>query len=113
MPQAVGAAIFSLAGASAAGAATVSLAGYAITGLTYATLVGYAVTVGGSIWYSSSQNAKLRNALKKSSEDQGRSVMVCDPIAYQRLVYGQVPLSGPLLFANTHGSKNEYLWVVV
>lgn len=70
-------------------------------------------TAVGSVVYSSSQASKLRRAMKTSSLDQGRSVMVRNPIAPRRLIYGQVLLSGTIVFIHATGTKNEYLHLVV
>lgn len=108
MPQVIAAAVAYLIPATAATAVTV-----AATAVSYATLIGYAATIGASIAYGSAQSAKMRNALASLSSDQGRNVMSRDPLASRRGVYGQVPLSGPILFMHTTGAKNEFLHVVV
>lgn len=81
------------------------------TTIAYATIIGYAVTVGAAVAYSSSQNSKLRNAMK-GLQDTGRSVMARDPLAFQRGIYGEVPTAGPILFMHTTGAKNEKLHIV-
>lgn len=112
MPQVIGAAILEAFGASAATAAAtaVTIAGTAVS---YATLVGYTVMVGASIAYSANQNAKLRNSLKNLGADGGRDVMVRDPLASRRCIYGQVPVSGTIVFMATTGTKNDTLHCVV
>jgi hypothetical protein len=113
MPQVVGAAILGAfgVGASTAGA-TILVAGVS-TGLTLAGAVGGAALIAGSIAYSSSQNAKIRRAMSSANLDQGRSVMVRDPVAPRRLIYGQVLVSGTIVFIHTTGTKNEYLHLVI
>lgn len=108
MPAVVAAAVAYIAPATAATAFTIGA-----TAVTYASLIGYAAVIGGSIAYSSSQNAKLRQSLANSSLDQGRTVMARDPIAARRLIYGQVLVSGTIVFVHTSGTKNEYLHLVI
>jgi len=79
----------------------------------YANVIGYAAFIGGSIAYSSSQNAKLRRAMNNASLDQGRAVMVRDPLAARRLIYGRCRVSGTIVFLHTTGAKNQYLHLVV
>lgn len=107
MPQVVAWAVEAIWSATAATAFTV-----AGTAVAYSTLIGYAVTIGASIAYSSSQNAKLRNSLKGMG-DQGRNVMARDPLAFQRKIYGQIPVAGPIAFMHTTGAKNEFLHVIM
>lgn len=81
-----------------------------------ANVAGFLASYGAAIStvaYSASQSSKMRRALKNSSLDQGRSVMVRDPVAPRRLIYGQVLLSGTIVFIHTTGTKNEYLHLVV
>ncbi len=90
--------------------ATVAHIGAAM--VAYSTLIGYTLTIGASIAYSSSQNSKLRNAMKGLT-DTGRNVMARDPLAVQRKIYGQIPTSGPIPFMHTTGTKNEYLHILM
>lgn len=121
MPQLFAAAALAATGSTVAVAATATTAAVAATGLgviavgtlTYATLIGYAVTIGASVAYSSSQNAKMRRSMGATSIDQGRALMVRDPISSRRLIYGQVLVSGTLVFIHTTGTKNEYLHLIV
>lgn len=107
MPQLVAAAVAYALPATAATALTV-----AGTAITYASLIGYAVTIGGAMAYGASQNAKMRNAMA-SLQNQGRDVMVRDPVAPQRAIYGQCMVSGPIVFMATSGTKNELLHLVI
>lgn len=113
MPQVIGGVILSAFGVSAATAGTAIVVGGIATGLTYASAVGAVVMIGGSIAYSSSQNARLRRAFGTAGLDQGRSIMVRDPIAPRRLIYGKVRVSGTIIFLHTTGTKNEYLHLVI
>ena len=73
----------------------------------------YALTTGASIAYSSAQSAKLRRQLSTSSIDQGRAIMTRDPIAPRRLIYGQVLVSGTLVFLHTTGTNNQTLHLII
>lgn len=103
---AAGATAATFAGAAAASAATGAIYAAAYIGAT-------AAIIGGTTAYSSSQSAKLRRSLGTASLDQGRTVMVRDPLAARRLIYGQEPVSGSIVFFHTTGAKNEYLHLVV
>lgn len=103
MPAVVAAAV------AASSATAFTVAGYAVT---YGALAKVAF-IAGSVAYSSSQSSKLRRSLATSSLDQGRTVMVRDPIAPQRLIYGQVLVSGTIVYMQTTGTKNEYLHLVI
>lgn len=96
-------------------------AAVAFFGATAATIGGYAITYGaiakavvlvGSVAYSQRQTAKLRKSLA-TNLDQGRTIMSRDPIAPRRLIYGQVLVSGPIVFMHATGAKQEYLHMVV
>ncbi len=72
-----------------------------------------AITIAGAAAYSSAQQRKLKKAIGESMAqaaiDQGRAVMVRDPISPWRLIYGQIPVSGPIFFWELSGANNEYL----
>jgi hypothetical protein len=108
MPQAIAAAIVYIAPTAGATAFTV-----AATAVSYATVIGYALTITAAIAYGASQSAKLRNAGRGVGFDSGRSVMARDAIGPRRIIYGELPVSGTIVFMHTYGAKNEYLWVVV
>lgn len=91
------------------GSTAVTVGGYAVT---YGAVVKGALLVA-SVAYSSNQSSKLRKSINNAGLDQGRSVMVRDPIAPRRLIYGQVLVSGTIVFIHTTGTKNEYLHLVV
>ena len=80
--------------------------------VTYGTLATIA-TVAASVAYASSQSAKLRRQLSTGSIDQGRSLMTRDPIAPRRLIYGQVLVSGTLVFLHTTGANNQTLHMII
>lgn len=66
-----------------------------------------------SVAYSANQSSKARKAMRNSGLDQGRTIMVRDPLAPRRLIYGQALVSGTVVFMHTTGTKNEYLHFVV
>ena len=48
-----------------------------------------------------------------SSEALGRTVVIRSPIQARRTIYGQVMVSGPLMFATTTGGRNGMLHLVI
>lgn len=81
--------------------------------IAYSSQIAWAMTTAAAIAYSRSQTSKLRRQLGAASLDQGRSVMVRDPVTPRRLIYGEVLVSGPLAFVHVAGTKNEYLYLIV
>ncbi len=71
------------------------------------------IIVAGAVAYSSAQQKKLKKSMSesmaKASVDQGRGIMVRDPISPWRLIYGQIQVSGPIFFWEVSGTDNEYL----
>lgn len=111
MPQVIAAAVVAVA--PSAGATAIAVGTYgAVTTISYATIIGYAATIGGALAYGQSQANRMRNSMKQLGE-QGRNVMARDPLAYQRFIYGEVPVTGPVVFMSTSGTKNEWLHVVI
>jgi hypothetical protein len=98
----------------AAAAALATTEAFTVAGIivTYGNIAQFAVFAG-SIAYSASQSAKLRKAMSTASLDQGRTVMARDPVAPRRAIYGQVLLSGTIVFMQQSGTKNEYLHLVI
>lgn len=90
-------------------------AGSAITASMVTAAVVEVALVAASVAYSASQQSKMKNALKNLSglNDQGRDVMVRDPIADQRLIYGQILTSGNIVFMGAAGAKNEQMHILV
>ncbi len=80
---------------------------------TYATVIATGSMIIASAAYSSAQQRKLKKSLGQSQAtaaiDQGRNVMVRDPISPWRLIYGQIPVSGPIFFWEISGTNGEYL----
>jgi hypothetical protein len=94
----------------------VSAAGaLAFLGSTAFTIASWAVTIAATVGYStySRRQAKKKLAAAQANLDTGRNVMVRDPIAPRRIVYGQVPVSGPIVFMHVSGTNNEYLHLIV
>lgn len=69
----------------------------------------------GAVSYSSSQQRKAKRALASSlnSLDQGRNIMVRDPVAPRQIVYGQVVKSGSISFMHVAGTDNEFIYLNV
>lgn len=114
MPPAVVAVAGAAAGAAASAGVTAVL-GASLLGTVVSSLVGAAVTIGVSY---------LGNALIGSDEPSipeagldRRSQMVRQPITAHRLVYGEVRVSGPIVFVHTRvpegGNKYDILHLVV
>jgi hypothetical protein len=112
MPALVAAAVAAVAPSTAAWGLTLTVGSTVIGTASFATLIGYAATIGGAIAYGQSQANKLKN-MSKLTVDQGRSVMARDPLASRRLIYGQVLVTGPVVFMTTSGTKNEWLHMCV
>ncbi len=107
MPQ-----ILAIFGYEIVGGITISAGTTVVATISYATLINAAI-VAGSVAYSSAQNRKLQNQLKGLGADRGRDVMARDPLAYRRLIYGQIRTTGPVVYMATQGTKNEYLHLVI
>jgi hypothetical protein len=112
MPAVIGAAVIEAFGVSAA---TATAAGIAVAGvtITYASILGSAILIGGGIAYSSIQSARAQNQNSGATADPGRSVMQRDALAYQRAIYGEILVTGPITFMATTGAKNEFLHLCV
>lgn len=95
-----------------------AFAGSALWAFSYsvwAKVAAWAVTIGGSLAYSSyaKNKAQKKMAAAMAQLDQGRDVTVRDPVAPRRIVYGQVLVGGPIVFAEVSGTSNEFLYLVV
>ena len=109
MPELIGEAILTALGTSAAVAGTTVVVGT----VTVAAVVGEVALLGASFAFSAYQNNRLKKSLQQSGIDQGRTVMSRDPIAPRRLIYGQILVSGTVVFLDTTGASNEYLHIVL
>src|SRR5687767_5292529 len=112
MPQVIGyglAYAFGAAGATAASTAF-TIAGVAVT---YGA-IGSVIVAGAAVAYSSSQSAKMRKSLGTGAfQDQGRNVMVRDPVSARRKIYGQVLTSGTMYPVGVAGTNNEDFHFIV
>ena len=108
MPQLV-----PLAVAKIVGAYFTIATGISVTVAGVQAAIFYGLTAAASIAYSSAQSAKLRRQLSTGSIDQGRNIMTRDPIAPRRLIYGQVLVSGTLVFIHTTGANNQQLHMII
>lgn len=118
MPAAV--AVFQVV--SAMGAAVGIGAGATLAAAVVATTVYVGLYVGVlyavSSTFSSIQKRKMKKAMdamgsQNGAIDQGRRVMVRDPISPRRLIYGQIPVSGPIVFWHLDGTNNEYFYLII
>lgn len=79
------------------------------------TAIGQTATVLGSLAVGNAQQrrakAKARAAYNASTKD--REVTIRSAIAPRRIVYGRDKISGPLVFAQTTGTKDEFLHLVI
>lgn len=113
MPQ-VGYALYVLATAAGNAAGFIAFklgASLALSTAINAFVAKYAISLlvmAGSITYSSIEQRKARAALNK-----GRTFMVREPAAPRQIVYGEVKTSGPIVFMDATGTKNEYLHIIV
>jgi hypothetical protein len=119
MAEGIGLAILSLGGsggAAAAGSAVVissSVTGAVLATISVASIVGNIALIGAAYAYSSYQAGKLNQGANSSSMDQGRTVTTRDGVAARRLIYGQVLVSGNLVFMHTTGAKNDTLHTII
>lgn len=74
--------------------------------------VQLAVVIGASAVYSNQQRIKARRQAE-AARQQGRGVMVRDPVATRVAIYGEAKVSGSIPFMTTSGTKNEYLHIIV
>jgi hypothetical protein len=94
----------------------VAFAPAAAAAIVYAEVIGTILLVSASVAYSSAQQRKLKKSLAglgQGGVDQGRTLMVRDPVAPRRLIYGEVLVSGPLAFIHTSGTNNDYLHLII
>lgn len=82
-----------------------------------AALVTTVATVAGSVAYSASQQRKLKKALGSlqgsQTVDQGRTIMLRDPTASWRVIYGECLVSGNIVFWHQGGNGYHYMVVVL
>lgn len=99
MPQAIASALVTYAGFTA----------------TAATITAYAIVIAATVVYSSyaqrKAQAKARNAANASAKD--RELMIRSAIAPRRIVYGRDRISGPIVYMESTGDKQQYLHIVV
>lgn len=95
-------------------AGTPVVVGGTVTGLTYGTLVSAAIAVGGTLVArdaAKAQAAAARRAYNASLQD--RDVMLQTAIAARQVVYGRARVSGPIVYAESTGTKKEFLHLVI
>lgn len=95
----------------AAGAGTAVATSFALTGLSAALVTaGVATVVSGVL---NRDLAKTTPIASFEAESRERQVVVRSAVAPRRIVYGQAPVSGPLVYIESTGGLNQYLHFVV
>lgn len=108
MPPAI---IVGAALATGAAAAAAVITGTAITAAALATTFVTTLVVGG---LSAALAPKPKQgALPFTAEARDRLQIVRSPVATRRVVYGQVRVSGPLIYATSTGAEKEYMHLVI
>ena len=96
--------------------ATVAITGSQVAGLVVGKFVlayGAKLALLGAVTtYSSIQQRKAAKAARVGL-NQGRTVMVRQPIYPRQTIYGQIRTSGPMAFIDETGTNNEYLHLVI
>jgi len=82
-------------------------------GTATAITIGSYVVVAGTAYAVAQSMVKAPAFGSLQSETSGKVSMTRDTVASRRVIYGTVRASGPILFASTNGSKNEFLHMVV
>lgn len=104
MPEAIPAAVTAAKGFFAK---FITVAGVKIT---YATIAKVALVAAA---YATSRQ-QMKKALRSlGTMDASRSVSVREPAAPRRILYGQIRMGGTIVFADTSGTNNEYLHLVI
>lgn len=108
MPQVIVAVAASAAGAGVAGAL-----GLAVGSIAYGVVSGLASAVVGMALNSALGLNKPPKSAKFTAAAQDRQQMIRSAVATRAVVYGQAMMSGPIVFASSTGTGNEYLHVVI
>ena len=108
MPQ-----IIVAAAASAAGGAVAGALGLTIGSIAYGVVSGLTAAVVGTALGSALGLNKPPKANKFTAAAQDRQQMIRSAVATRQVVYGLAMMSGPIVFAASTGSENQYLHVVV
>jgi len=108
MPQ-----IIVAAAASAAGGAVAGALGLTVGSIAYGVVSGLTAAVVGTALGSALGLNKPPKANKFTAAAQDRQQMIRSAVATRQVVYGLAMMSGPIVFAASTGSENQYLHVVV
>jgi hypothetical protein len=96
--------------------ATIAITGSSIAGITVGNFIAANAArfalLGAVATYSSIKQRKVLKAAR-AALNQGRTVMVRQPIYSRQLIYGQIRTSGPMTFIDETGTNNEYLHLIV
>ncbi len=98
---------------------TAVIAGQAISGSMIASAIFQSIatfalsSLVSSVFGKDSAPKQDRDFSGFQAEAQGRLQVVRSAVATRKIVYGEVMVSGPLVYAETTGSSNEYLHMVI
>ena len=110
--------LFFASGADAAPIVAAVIAGEAITAAMVASaifqsIIGFALSSIASSIFGKDSGAKQQDMSGFQSEISGRLQVVRSSVATRQIAYGEFMRSGPLVYAETTGSNNEYLHMIV
>lgn len=109
MPQIVVAAVASAAGSFVAG----SVIGLTAGTIAYGVVSGLTSAIVGAALSNALGLNKPPKAPTFTAAAQDRQQMIRSPAASRAIVYGEAVMSGPIVFAASTGTTNEYLHVVI
>lgn len=94
-----------------------SAAAYGAALITYANVIGTTLLIASSVAYSATQQRKLKKSLDAmragaSVIDQNRTMMIRDPVAHRCYIYGQVLVSGNIIFFHQAATNNYHYFVI-
>lgn len=104
--------IVAVAGA-AAGSAIAGAVGLTVGSIAYGVVSGLAAAVVGSALSSALGLNKAPKEAAFTAAAQDRQQMIRSAVATRAVVYGQAMMSGPIVFAASTGSTNEYLHLCI
>lgn len=119
MPQVAIAVAAAYAGAAVATAVLTTAAIGTFSYIALSTAVGFAVSYAGSALLGNSSGPQQdtggagAGSGSFQAEARGRTQVVRSAVATRKRVYGQVMLSGPLVYAEVGGTDNQYLHMVI
>jgi len=106
-------AIIVAAAGAAAGSAIAGAVGLTVGSIAYGVVSGLAAAVVGSALSSALGLNKAPKQAAFTAAAQDRQQMIRSAVATRHVVYGQAMMSGPIVFAASTGSTNEYLHLCI